>query len=197
MTKLQAHRGVSTECPENTMPAFELAIEQGYAAIELDPIVTKDLQVVLHHDNTISRTGRKADGSVAEDLAVAELTYEQLSAYDFGIHKHVKFRGVGAPRLKDVLPMARKAGITLKLDAKIFTVHLCFCAVDMTDCCFRMPLSDFVQYVPPYRVHECCIRKGMMCRRQVIQLSPGLMILRRVLHNGFSFALVVRLLYYN
>ncbi len=120
MTKLQAHRGVSTECPENTMPAFELAIAQGYGAIELDPIVTKDLQVVLHHDNTIGRTGRKADGSPAEDLRIDELTLAQLNEYDFGIHKHVKFRGTKLPLLTDVLPKARRAGVELKLDAKIF-----------------------------------------------------------------------------
>ena len=120
MIILQAHRGVSTEAPENTMPAFELAIEQGYKAIELDPIVTKDLQVVLHHDNTIGRTARKADGSAAEDLRVDELTLAELNAYDFGIHKHPKFRGTKLSLLADVLPMARKAGVELKLDAKIF-----------------------------------------------------------------------------
>ena len=121
MTKLQAHRGVSTEAPENTMPAFLLAIEQGYAAIELDPIVTKDLQVVLHHDATINRTGRNADGSqIEEELRIDALTLEELNAYDFGIHKHPKFRGTKLPLLADLLPIAREAGVQLKLDAKIY-----------------------------------------------------------------------------
>ena len=104
MIKLQAHRGVSTECPAPPMPAFDLAIAQGYGAIELDPIVTKDLQVVLHHDNTIGRTGRNADGSAVEDLPVAQLTLEQLNAYDFGIFKHPKYRGTRLPLLSDLLP---------------------------------------------------------------------------------------------
>lgn len=120
MTILQAHRGVSTECPENTMPAFELAIEQGYGFIETDPIVTKDGQVVLHHDNTINRTGRNADGSkIDQELAVADLTYEEMLAYDFGIWKHPKFAGTRAPLLADLLPKAREAGVFLKLDAKV------------------------------------------------------------------------------
>ena len=38
MTKLQAHRGVSYEYPENTMVAYEAAIKQGYGIIELDPV---------------------------------------------------------------------------------------------------------------------------------------------------------------
>ena len=124
MTKLQAHRGVSTEAPENTMPAFLLAIAQGYDAIEVDPIVTKDLKVVLHHDSTIGRTGRLTDGSPVPDLAVAELTYEQLLAYDFGIHKHPKFAGTPVPLMEELLPVAQKAGVLLKLDAKILKMPL-------------------------------------------------------------------------
>lgn len=121
MTKLQAHRGVSSEAPENTMPAFTLAISQGYASIELDPIVTKDLQVVLHHDATINRTGRNADGSaIAQELRIDQLTLAELNEYDFGIHKHLKYRGTKLPLLADLLPLARKAGVHLKIDAKIF-----------------------------------------------------------------------------
>ena len=121
MTKLQAHRGVSSECPENTMPAFLLAIEQGYDAIELDPIVTKDLQVVLHHDETINRTGRNLDGSVIEqESRIDEMTLEELNQFDFGIWKHVKFAGTRLPLLKELLPVAREAGVQLKIDAKIF-----------------------------------------------------------------------------
>ena len=120
MTLLQAHRGVSSECPENTMPAFMWAIHQGYAAIETDPLVTRDLQVVLHHDETINRTGRNADGSMIEqEISVADSDYEDLLAYDFGIWKHPKFSGTKLPLLKDLLPIAREAGVKLKLDAKI------------------------------------------------------------------------------
>ena len=119
MTKLQAHRGVSTEAPENTMPAVLLAIAQGYDAIELDPIVTKDLQVILHHDNTIGRTARLVDGTPAPDLAVADLTYEEICTYDFGIHKHPKFAGTRVPLMAELLPIAKEAGVLLKIDAKI------------------------------------------------------------------------------
>ena len=38
----QAHRGVSTEYPENTIPAFAAAAWQGYQVIELDPTFTAD-----------------------------------------------------------------------------------------------------------------------------------------------------------
>ena len=120
MAILQAHRGVSTECPENTMPAFTLAIEQGYGYIETDPLVTKDGKVVLHHDATINRTGRNADGSPIEgDKFVAEMTYQELLEYDFGIFKHPKFAGTKLPLMEELLPLAREKGVKLKLDAKI------------------------------------------------------------------------------
>lgn len=120
MTLLQAHRGVSSECPENTMPAFRWAISQGYCAIETDPLVTRDLQVVLHHDDTINRTARNADGSRIEgEIVVADTDYADLLAYDFGIWKHPKFAGTRLPLLKDLLPMAREAGVKVKLDAKV------------------------------------------------------------------------------
>ena len=61
--KLQAHRGVSSDCPENTMAAFRCAALQGYDVIELDPDYTKDGKIVILHDKTLNRTARKADGT--------------------------------------------------------------------------------------------------------------------------------------
>ena len=58
--KLQAHRGVSTDAPENPMAAFRLAVEQGYDIIEFDPKYTKDDVCVILHDRTLNRTGRIA-----------------------------------------------------------------------------------------------------------------------------------------
>lgn len=119
MTILQAHRGVSTEYPENTMPAFLAAAEQGYGAIELDVGVTKDGVFVLIHDDTINRTARNRDGSpIEKPLALCDLTYEETLQYDFGIWFHKKFAGTPLPLLKDVLDMAQKAGIQLKIDNK-------------------------------------------------------------------------------
>ena len=48
--RLQAHKGVECEYPENTMPSFRAAVEQGYEMIELDVRATKDDRFVLLHD---------------------------------------------------------------------------------------------------------------------------------------------------
>ncbi len=119
MTKLQAHRGVSAECPENTMPAFLTAIEQGYDAIETDVMATKDNKLVLHHDRTINRTARRADGSpVGASLPLSYLTYDELLEYDFGIGYHKKYKGTKLPLLEELLKIAKEHSVEIKIDAK-------------------------------------------------------------------------------
>ena len=56
MTKNFAHRGFSGKYPENTMLAFEKAIEAGCDGIELDVQFTKDGELVIIHDEKIDRT---------------------------------------------------------------------------------------------------------------------------------------------
>lgn len=56
MTKYFGHRGYSGDYPENTMLAFEKAIEYGAAGIELDVQFSKDGRLVVIHDETLDRT---------------------------------------------------------------------------------------------------------------------------------------------
>ena len=65
--KFQAHRGVLTEFPENTMPAVGAAATQGYDYIELDPNFTKDAKCVIMHDKSINRTCRDKNGNVIKN----------------------------------------------------------------------------------------------------------------------------------
>lgn len=55
-TSISAHRGASSDAPENTRYAFEAAIESDTDYIELDVQLTKDGKLVVFHDNTIDRT---------------------------------------------------------------------------------------------------------------------------------------------
>ena len=64
-TKIYGHRGASGYAPENTLEAFELAAKMGADGVELDVHLTKDGELVVTHDEEISRvsdgTGRVAD----------------------------------------------------------------------------------------------------------------------------------------
>lgn len=113
----QAHRGVCTECPENTMPAFRRAAEQGYPIIELDPKFTSDDVCVVHHDMSINRTCRTADGGKFEQpRPISEVSWEELRTLDAGLWFAEEFRGTKVPLLAQVLSFAKEQGIHIKVD---------------------------------------------------------------------------------
>ncbi|TFH08553.1 MAG: hypothetical protein E4H08_07575 [Candidatus Atribacteria bacterium] len=110
-----AHRGASQEAPENTIPAFELAWEQGADAIEGDFRLTQDGHIVCIHDAT---TGRIADA----DLIVSQSSLEQLRKLDAGSFMGEEFRGTVIPTLAEVLdtvPDGKKIYIEIKTDESI------------------------------------------------------------------------------
>lgn len=72
-----AHRGASAYAPENTRPAFDLAIRMGSSMIETDVQLTRDGELVLIHDDLVDRT---SNGSGP----VADHTLEELGRLDFG-----------------------------------------------------------------------------------------------------------------
>lgn len=118
----QAHRGLSTDFPENTLPAFQGAVDYGFKFIELDPNFTKDQQCILMHDGTINRTCRKADGSSVGEakISINAITYEELCTYDAGLFKGSKFKGTKVPLLSEVADLVEGTGVALKLDNKIW-----------------------------------------------------------------------------
>ena len=95
------HRGASRFAPENTMAAFELAIEAGADGIEFDVRLARDGVPVVIHDADLRRTG-SLDGKVGD------LTSAELGRVDVGSAFDPKFAGQYVPRLEDVL--ARFAG---------------------------------------------------------------------------------------
>ena len=86
MAKLQAHRGVSSDYPENTMAAFRASVAEGYDYIEFDPKYTSDGEIVILHDHTLDRTARKADGSrVEKGTDIRKVTLAEARSYDYGL----------------------------------------------------------------------------------------------------------------
>lgn len=99
-----AHRGASGYAPENTLPAFELAIRQGADAIELDVRLTADGVPVVLHDATLDRTTDRRG-------PLGTLSLAELGAVDAGARfspdggRTYPFRGaaVRVPTLAEVL----------------------------------------------------------------------------------------------
>ena len=92
---ITAHRGNSSEFPENTIPAFESAIAMGVDWAELDIHLTKDGKLVVIHDTNTARVGDKK-------LEVATSTYEELLTVDVA----TGFRKEQGKTLEEVPPQA-------------------------------------------------------------------------------------------
>lgn len=110
MTQVWAHRGASGYAPENTLPAFELALAQGAHGIELDVQLTRDDRVVVIHDETLERT---TDGHGW----VADHSFADLAHLDAGAG-HDKFAGTRIPELSQVLELIRGTDVVLNIELK-------------------------------------------------------------------------------
>lgn len=124
-----AHRGNSSEFPENTLAAFRSALQAGADWIELDVFLTRDGRIVVIHDK---RTGRVGD----VDLVVPDATYAELLAVDVAaLHRTQRGQTLAEcpaariPLLSDVLKLVmsqRKTRVSIqpKMDCVADTVAL-------------------------------------------------------------------------
>lgn len=163
--KYQAHRGVSSEAPENTMAAIRLAVEQGYPVIEVDADVTKDMQIVLLHDHSLGRTARYPDGRKLEPAPdVSDITYEEMQTYDFGLWFGEEFKGEKAPLLREVLDYARAKGVMVKIDnkyrnfsaegkQKLYELLAQYQDIAQLTCFTVDALAEALQYMPDMYYH--------------------------------------------
>ena len=80
------HRGASGYAPEHTIPAYDLALEQGADYIEIDLQMTKDGVLVAMHDDTLDRTADAPEGVPEEYCSgpVIERTLEEIKMCDAG-----------------------------------------------------------------------------------------------------------------
>jgi glycerophosphoryl diester phosphodiesterase len=106
-----AHRGASGHAPENTLAAFERAVELGAGFIETDLHLSRDLQFVAIHDAGLERTtnGRGA---------VHDHTLAELRKLDAGQWFDRQFRGQRIPTLDEILAFSRKHDVMFYLQIK-------------------------------------------------------------------------------
>lgn len=79
---VQGHRGARGLRPENTLPAFEIALDLGVTTLELDLHFSADDQVVIWHDPAIDPAKCRVDPATSPaDLALRQLTADQLAAF--------------------------------------------------------------------------------------------------------------------
>ncbi|MCR5808832.1 MAG: glycerophosphodiester phosphodiesterase [Clostridiales bacterium] len=108
--RILAHRGASAFAPENTIPAFELALEQGADGFELDVHLTKDGRLAVIHDERVDRT-TNAKGFVKDH------TLEELQSFDAS-NGMPRFAGAKIPALEDVYALLKDSDKIVNVEIK-------------------------------------------------------------------------------
>lgn len=106
-----AHRGASGHAPENTLAAYERAVQLGAGFIETDLHLTRDARFVAIHDATLERT-TNGRGNV-HDFTLAE-----LRELDAGMWFDREFMGQRIPTLEEVLKFGKDHDVIFYLEVK-------------------------------------------------------------------------------
>lgn len=109
-TQISAHRGYSAIAPENSIPAFEAAIEHKADFIELDVQQTKDGEIVVMHDSNLKRIAGK-------NINIWDVTYDEIKNIDVGSWFHSDYSKVRLSTLDEVIK-ATKGKIKLNIELK-------------------------------------------------------------------------------
>ncbi len=109
-----AHRGGAALGPENTFEAFDRGLATGADGLELDVRLSRDGVAMVHHDATVDRTTNLQG-------AIGAYTADQLERADAAHHfstaegHPLRARGIGVPRLRDVLARYRDVPLIIEL----------------------------------------------------------------------------------
>lgn len=150
MTLNIAHRGASGYYPENTLIAFEKAIELGCHGIETDVQMTKDGVLVLIHDELVNRT---TNGSGL----VSDYTYSELSKLDAGCFFGEDFKNEKIPRLDELLDITKNTSLVLNLELKNSVINYPNMEEKVIDVLYEYGLEDqtIISSFNHYSIKKC------------------------------------------
>lgn len=110
--KFIAHRGFSSVFPENTIPAIEAAIKEGFYGVEFDIHTTKDGIWILNHDSDIDKM---TDGSGE----IADMTFQELQKFNIDNGKGIEnYNGLKLPRFEEALGIIKESDIVPFIEIK-------------------------------------------------------------------------------
>lgn len=125
---IQGHRGSRGLLPENTIPAFEKALNLGVTTLELDIAITKDNKVVVSHEPYMNPLiCLKPDGSEItkdDNYNLYQMTYDSIKQFDCGTKLHPRFPKqkkikVHKPLLSEVFNLVKRKNQSVKFNIEI------------------------------------------------------------------------------
>ena len=120
---VHGHRGARAVRPENTLPAFEYAIQAGADVLELDLAVTKDNVLVASHDPVLNKA--ICTGGTGNRV-IRQMTLAELRKWDCGALRNPDYPrqqpvpGTRVPTLDEVLALAPRGSFHFNIETKIF-----------------------------------------------------------------------------
>jgi glycerophosphoryl diester phosphodiesterase len=111
---VQGHRGARGLKPENTIPAFLLALDSGVTTLEMDVVITKDKRVVVSHEPWMSSSicldaaGKSFSEKDEKRHNIYQMTFDEVRQFDCGTKPNAKFpqqekMAVTKPALEEVI----------------------------------------------------------------------------------------------
>lgn len=153
--QIYCHRGLSSEAPENSLEAIDLAIASLSDGVEIDVQETKDGVVVVSHDSSLKRTtGKKVN--------IADVTYEELKQYDISYYFSKDHEFTYVPTLEEVMSLVKgRAHLLIELKRNSASADLA---------------SKVVSLIEQYEMgYQCSIQSADYAYlRQVNELNPDL-----------------------
>lgn len=118
-TKVWAHRGASgwdkQYAPENTMPAFQKALEMGADGIEFDVQLSKDGHLVIAHDERLERVSNGTGW-------LKDYTLQELRQFSFS-KTHSEYGYVPIPTVEELLRWMKSNTMTMNIELKTGMIY--------------------------------------------------------------------------
>lgn len=134
-TEIEGHRGARGYVPENTIPSFIKALEQGADTLELDVVISKDGKIVVSHEPyfssiiSLDKNGQPIPKEKEKEHNIYKMNYSEVKLYDVGslgnkdFPEQVKTK-VYKPLLKDVFSAVQKYARKNKLKNFRFNIEI-------------------------------------------------------------------------
>ncbi len=135
VVSIEGHRGSRGHLPENTIPSFKLALDQGSDTLELDLVITKDKKVLVSHEPWFSHVistapnGKPITKETEREHNIYKMTYAETKKYDVGSIGNVSFPDqkpmkVHKPLLTDVFKATEKYAKDKKLAPVRYNIEI-------------------------------------------------------------------------
>jgi glycerophosphoryl diester phosphodiesterase len=136
--ELHGHRGARGLAPENTIPGFREAIRLGVEWLEIDVGLSRDYEVIIHHDHAINPDiARRNDKWIEKPIPLTALFLDEIKSLDVGrlkpdtlyarrYSRQHAIDGTRIPTLNEMLAMPEIAAnphIGLNIEIKTSPLH--------------------------------------------------------------------------